>query len=50
MENNSLETPVTNRGVTHTIDNRKAHENKGQIENNPVAVVFKILKEKKQPF
>lgn len=50
MENNSLETPVTNRGVTHTIDNSKVFDFKGEIENNPVAVVFKILKEKKQPF
>lgn len=30
MENNSLETPVTNRGVTSTRENQKAFENKSQ--------------------
>lgn len=40
MENNLLETPVTNRGVTHTIESQKALENKGKIEEQEKSKIF----------
>lgn len=40
MENNSLETPVTNRGVTHTIDNSKVFDFKGEINDLGQYILF----------
>lgn len=40
MENNSLETPVTNRGVTHTIDNSKVFDFKGEINKFGQYILF----------
>lgn len=40
MENNSLETPVTNRGVTCTIDNSKVFDFKGEINELGQYILF----------
>lgn len=40
MENNSLETPVTNRGVTHTIDNSKVFDFKWEINKLGQYILF----------